>query len=76
MSYGKYKSARPQADLPPAPPLSPAARTRAAKMRDEWREQFNGDDSLIRDLVDAGMIYGWRDVQAVYPNKDANDDNA
>lgn len=37
---------------------------RATRMRDAWRDAF-GDDQLIRDLLDAGMIHGWRDVESV-----------
>ncbi|AUH51237.1 hypothetical protein CXB49_10650 [Chromobacterium sp. ATCC 53434] len=66
MSYGKYKRAHPDETLPPPPPLTPAQRQRAAQMRDAWREAF-GDDQLIRDLLDAGMINGWRDVVSVTP---------
>lgn len=77
MSYGKYKHVH-QADRPvlrPAAPLTPTQRARAARMRDEWRQHF-GDDSFIRDLVDAGLIHGWRDVVAVTPIKDQDDADA
>lgn len=78
MSYGKYKHVH-QAERPvlrPAPPLTPAQHARAAKMRDQWREHF-GDDSFIRELVDAGLIHGWRDVQSVTPiTEDPSDDHA
>lgn len=50
--------------LPPARPLTPAQRERAARMRDAWRAAF-GDDPFIRDLVGAGLIHGWRDVLSV-----------
>ncbi|WP_024303311.1 hypothetical protein [Pseudogulbenkiania sp. MAI-1] len=74
MSYGKYKHVHPSARpvLRPAPPLTPAQRERAARMRAEWREHFNGDDSFIRELVDAGLIHGWRDVISVTPIEDQN----
>lgn len=55
--------------LPPGSPLTPAQRERAARMRDQWRAAF-GDDLFIRDLVDAGLIHGWRDVIAVTPIED------
>lgn len=55
--------------LRPAPPLTPAQRERAARMRDQWRQHF-GDDDFIRQMVDAGLIHGWRDVIAVTPIED------
>lgn len=55
--------------LPPASPLTAAQRERAAHMRDQWRAAF-GDDQFIRDLVDAGLIHGWRDVLSVTTTED------
>lgn len=74
MSYGKYKRAHVDEALPPPPPLTPAQRQRAAQMRDAWRKAF-GDDQLIRDLLDAGMIHGWRNVVSVTPIEAADDDS-
>ena len=71
MSYQNQKPRRTaQAPvLPPASPLTPAQRERAARMRDQWRQHF-GDDDFIRQMVDAGLIHGWRDVIAVTPIED------
>lgn len=71
MNYASMKPRRSQAtaNLPPAPPLSPAQRERAARMRDQWRQHF-GDDDFIRQMVDAGLIHGWRNVIAVTPIED------
>lgn len=71
MSYQDQKPRRTaQAPvLPAAPPLSPSGRERAARMRDKWRAAF-GDDQFIRDLVDAGLIHGWRDVLSVTTTED------
>lgn len=71
MSYATHKPERtpPRAILPAALPLSPAGRARAAGMRDKWRAAF-GDDQFIRDLVDAGLIHGWRDVLSVTTTED------
>lgn len=71
MSYATQKPERllPRPILPAALPLSPAGRARAASMRDKWRAAF-GDDQFIRNLVDAGLIHGWRDVLSVTTTED------
>ncbi|OWY40050.1 hypothetical protein CEK28_04765 [Xenophilus sp. AP218F] len=67
MSYGKYKLARPAEQPKRAPPpLTPAQRARAAQMRESWLAAF-GDDSFIRELHEAGLIDGWRNVLSVTP---------
>lgn len=65
MSYGKYKHARVPTVKTPPPPLTPEQQRRAAAMRDAWRESFDGDDSFVRHLVEAGLIDGWRNVVSV-----------
>ncbi|MTD32390.1 hypothetical protein [Paludibacterium denitrificans] len=77
MIYGKYKPAREDIAanvLKPPPPLTPAQRARAEKMRDEWRDAFNGDDSFIRNMVEA-LIHGWRNVMFVTPIEDQKNGN-
>lgn len=70
MSDGTYKKERRKLQtapeippLSPAPPLTDRERERIMEMLPVAKEHFPEVVPMVKDLVDAGLIHGWRNVR-------------
>lgn len=67
--YRPRPTAPPPKPLPgrrPLPPLSPAEQARVADIREQARA-LPGVEETIRELYEAGLIDGWRNVLEITP---------